>query len=95
MKMVNLILKITTATLLLGCLRCVHMIRQNEFQMIVYVSVVFNNFAKAIAMLKLQLLRFGIQDSRCNGQIVNQSNLNRNYMYFKRAYFIFMQHVNS
>lgn len=40
--------------------------------MVVYVGVAFHRLAKTIAVLELQLLCIGIEDSCCNGQIVNQ-----------------------
>lgn len=49
-----------------------HMIGENEFQMVIDVGVAFHHLAKSIAVLELQLLRIGIKDSCCNGQIVNQ-----------------------
>lgn len=58
-----------------------HMIRENKFQMVVYVAVAFHHLAKTIAVFKLQLLRIGIEDSCCNGQIVNQP-IDGNYSLF-------------
>lgn len=57
---------------------CMHVIRKNKFQMIIYVCVAFNHLPQSIAVLELQFLRFGIENSGRHGQIVNQPKLKRN-----------------
>lgn len=44
-----------------------HVIRKNEFQMVVDVSVAFYILAESIAVFELQFLCFWVDDSRCNG----------------------------
>lgn len=55
--------------------RCVHVIRENEFQMVVYVCIVFDILTNAIAVFGLEFFCFWIKYSGCDWQIINQSGI--------------------
>lgn len=54
-------------------LLCVHVIRQDELQVIVYVHVASVTLPQSVAMLKLHFHRIRVDDSCSHWQIVHES----------------------